>query len=440
LSRTTPKAGTRSAALYRRALRLMPGGVSSPVRSFASVGGEPFFVRTGRGARVRDADGRSYLDYVMSYGPHLFGHLPAPVRRALARAGRSGTSFGAPTELEVRLAERITRMVPSIEMVRFVCSGTEATMTAVRLARAATGRKRIVKVEGGYHGHGDGFLVSAGSGVATLAIAGSPGVPDEIAALTVVVPYNDPGALEEAFRRHPGEIAAFILEPLAANMGVVPPRPGYLAAVRDLTKRHGALLVFDEVISGFRVAPGGAQELYGVRPDLTTLGKIVGGGLPVGAYGGPREVMEKMAPSGPVYQAGTLSGNPLAMSAGIAMLQEISRRPPYGELERKGALLEKLLGEEIRERGLAEPPCVTRVGSLLTLFFGPGPMTDFASVKRSNVARYAAFFHAMRERGVFLPPAQFEAWFVSTAHSDADLRKTARAAGESLAVAFDAKG
>jgi len=441
LSRGPQKAAKQkqSAALFRRARALMPGGVSSPVRSFASVGGEPFFVRSARGSRVRDADGRSYIDYVMSYGPHLFGHLPPPVKRALARAARSGTSFGAPTELEVRLAERITRMVPSIEMVRFVSSGTEATMTAVRLARAATGRKRIVKVEGGYHGHSDGFLVSAGSGVATLGIAGSPGVPDEIAALTVVVPYNDAAALEEAFRRHPGEIAAFILEPLAANMGVVTPRAGYLEAVREVTKRHGALLIFDEVISGFRAAPGGAQELYGVRPDLTTLGKIVGGGLPVGAYGGPRVLMERMAPAGPVYQAGTLSGNPLAMSAGIAMLQEIARRPPYAELERKGAHVEDLIAKEIRERGLWDRLCLTRVGSLLTLFFGPGPMTDFASVKRSDTARYAIFFHAMRERGVFLPPAQFEAWFVSTAHTEADLRKTARAAGESLAEAFAAK-
>jgi glutamate-1-semialdehyde 2,1-aminomutase len=414
----------------------MPGGVSSPVRSFASVGGEPFFVQSGRGARLRDADGRSYIDYVMSYGPHLFGHAPEFLRRALARAIRRGTSFGAPTELEVRLAERVAAMVPSIEMVRFVSSGTEATMAAVRLARGATGRKRLVKVEGGYHGHADSFLVAAGSGLATLGIAGSPGVPDEIAALTTVVPHNDAAALEEAFRRFPGEIAALILEPLAANMGVVPPKAGYLAAARETTRRHGALLVFDEVISGFRLSAGGAQELYGVTPDLTTLGKIVGGGLPVGAYGGRRDLMEKMAPSGPVYQAGTLSGNPLAMSAGIAMLREIAGRPPYAELERKGALLEGLLGEAITARGVGDRVWLSRVGSLLTLFFAPGPMTDFAEVKRSDTKRYAKFFHAMRERGVFLPPAQFEAWFVSMAHSDADLRRTARAASESLSEAF----
>lgn len=416
----------------------MPGGVSSPVRSFASVGGAPFFVRSGRGARLRDADGRSYLDYVMSYGPHLFGHGPAFVQRAISRAARNGTSFGAPTELEVLLAERVTRMVPSIEMVRFVSSGTEATLTAVRLARAATGRKRIIKVEGGYHGHADSFLVAAGSGVATLSIAGSPGVPEELAALTSVVPYNDAQALEDAFRRFPGEVASFIVEPLAANMGVVAPGPGYLNAVAEITRRYGALLIFDEVISGFRVAAGGAQALYGVTPDLTTLGKILGGGLPVGAYGGRRDLMEKMAPVGPVYQAGTLSGNPLAMSAGIAMLREIARHPPYAELERKGALLEGAILEQVASQGLGERVCLSRVGSLLTLFLAPGPMVDFTSVKRSDTKRYAVFFHVMREGGVFLPPAQFEAWFVSTAHTDADLRRTARVAGEGLRAAFAA--
>jgi glutamate-1-semialdehyde 2,1-aminomutase len=414
----------------------MPGGVSSPVRSFASVGGEPFFAAAGKGARLRDADGRSYIDYVMSYGPHLFGHVPAFVQRALQRAARRGTSFGAPTELEVRLAERVVRLVPSIEAIRFVSSGTEATMSAVRLARAATGRKRILKVEGGYHGHADSFLVAAGSGFATLGIAGSPGVPDELAALTTVVPYNDLASIEAAFSRFPGEVAALILEPVAANMGLVLPAEGYLAGARALTQRHGALLIFVEVISGFRVGPGGAQEIYGVRPDLTTLGKILGGGLPVGAYGGRRDLMERVAPSGPVYQAGTLSGNPLAMSAGIAMLQEIARRPPYALLEAKGSLLEELLRREIDRLDAGGRVHLARLGSLLTLFFAAGPMTDFASVKRSDVARYALFFHAMRERGVFLPPAQFEAWFVSTAHSDGDLRKTARAAGESLEKAF----
>jgi len=426
----------RSSALFRRAKRLMPGGVSSPVRSFRSVEGEPFFVVSGKGDRVRDADGRSYVDYVMSYGPHLFGHQPPFLNRALSRAIRRGTSYGAPTEAEVRLAERVAKMVPSVEMVRFVSSGTEATMSAARLARAATGRKRLIKTEGGYHGHADSYLVSAGSGVATLGIPGSPGVPREIVELTIVVPYNDPPAIEEAFRRYPGEIAAVILEPLAANMGVVEPVKGYLEAVREITRRGDALLIFDEVISGFRLAAGGAQEVFGVAPDLTTLGKILGGGLPVGAYGGRRDLMEQVAPAGPVYQAGTLSGNPLAMAAGISMLQQIQNRPPYADLESKGALLEKLLVEKIGELGLSTKLCLVRRGSLLTLFFAAGPMTDFASVKRSDTKRYASFFHEMRKRGIFLPPAQFEAWFVSTAHTEADLRRTARAAGESLSIAF----
>jgi glutamate-1-semialdehyde 2,1-aminomutase len=323
-------------------------------------------------------------------------------------------------------------MVPSIEMVRFVSSGTEAAMSAIRLARGATGRARIVKTDGGYHGHADSFLVSAGSGVATLAISGSPGVPPELAALTTVVPYNDTDALEAAFRRYPGEIAAFVLEPVAANMGVVPPRPGYLEAARELTTKSGALLVFDEVITGFRLARGGAQQSFGVRPDLTILGKILGGGLPVAAYGGSRDLMQRIAPTGDVYQAGTLSGNPLAMAAGIAMLREIERRPPYEDLERKGGLLESAVRDAIRDAGAEGSVTYQRVGSLSTLFFCGGGVVDFASAKRSDTRRYGVFFHAMRERGVFLPPAQFEAWFVSTAHTDADLRRTARSVGESL--------
>jgi glutamate-1-semialdehyde 2,1-aminomutase len=414
----------------------MPGGVSSPVRSFASVGGEPFFVATGRRARLRDVDGTSRLDYVMSYGPLLFGHAPGFVVREIAKAARGGTSFGAPTEREVRLAERVTRMIPSVEMVRFVNSGTEAAMSAIRLARAATGRIRIIKTEGGYHGHADPFLVSAGSGVATLALAGSPGVSAEAAGLTSVVPYNDANALEATFEKYPGEVAAFVIEPIAANMGVVPPAAGYLEAARALTARHGALLLFDEVITGFRVSRGGAQELYGIRPDLTILGKILGGGLPVGAYGGPRDLMERVAPSGDVYQAGTLSGNPLAMAAGIAMLREIGRHPPYDELERKGAQLESAVLEAIRAVGAEGSVRYQRVASLSTLFFTAGPVTDFTSAKRSDASRYARFFHAMRERGVFLPPAQFEAWFLSTAHTEADLRRTARTVRESLAAAF----
>lgn len=417
----------------------MPGGVSSPVRSFASVGGEPFFVVSGRGARLRDADGRSFLDYVQSYGPHLFGHAAPFVRRALSRAARHGTSFGAPTELEIRLADRVVRMVPSIEMVRFVSSGTEAAMSAVRLARAATGRPRILKVEGGYHGHADGFLVSAGSGVATLGISGSPGVPEEVAALTTIVPYNDLAAVEEAFRRFPSQIAAIIVEPVAANMGVVRPRDGYLAGLRDLTRAHGALLVFDEVISGFRLAAGGAQERYGVLPDLTALGKILGGGMPVGAYGGPRDLMERMAPSGPVYQAGTLSGNPLAMSAGIAMLSEIARHPPYAQLESRGRYLEERVRDAISSAGATGRVSYVREGSLSTLFFTGDPPADFAAARRSDTSAYAKFFHAMLGRGVFLPPAQFEAWFLSTPHEEADLRRTARAVEESLRETFAAR-
>ncbi len=406
------------------------------MRSFASVGGDPFFVSRGRGARVRDADGVSRLDYVQSYGPLLFGHAPPFVVREVARAARGGTSFGAPTEREVLLAERVARFFPSIEMVRFVNSGTEAAMSAIRLARGATGRSRIVKTDGGYHGHADSFLVAAGSGVATLGIAGSPGVPDATAELTTVVPYNDVSALEAAFEQFPGDIAAFTLEPVAANMGVVLPRPGYLEAAREITSRHGALLVFDEVITGFRLARGGAQEVSGVLPDLTVLGKILGGGLPVGAYGGRRDLMEHVAPSGSVYQAGTLSGNPLAMAAGIAMLREIDRHPPYADLEHKGALLEAGVRQTIEGLDAARQVSYQRAGSLSTLFFTAGPVTDFASAKRSDTARYAAFFHAMRERGVFIPPAQFEAWFVSTAHTDADLKRTARVVGASLAEAF----
>jgi glutamate-1-semialdehyde 2,1-aminomutase len=414
----------------------MPGGVSSPVRSFASVGGEPFFAVSGKGARLRDADGVSYIDYVQSYGPHLFGHAPDFLRRALSKASRRGTSFGAPTEAEIRLADRIAAMVPSVEMVRFVNSGTEATMSAARLARAATGRKRIVKTEGGYHGHADQFLVSAGSGFATLGIAGSPGVPGEVATLTTVVPYNSIQALEEVFAKFPGDVAAVILEPLAANMGVVRPAEGYLAAARELSRQSGSLLIFDEVISGFRLAPGGAQELYGISPDLTTLGKIIGGGLPVGVYGGPRDLMQKVAPAGSVYQAGTLSGNPLAMEAGIAMLQEIRRRKPHTLLEKLGVELESRVRDAIQKVGVTDRVCYERAGSLSTLFFGPGPMTDFAAVKRSDTKRYAAFFHAMLERGIFLPPAQFEAWFLSTAHGEKEIRKTAGAVEESLRVAF----
>ncbi|MGH9441999.1 MAG: glutamate-1-semialdehyde 2,1-aminomutase [Thermoanaerobaculia bacterium] len=434
--RSQTRKTSHSQAIFREARKLIPGGVDSPVRSFAAVGGEPFFVRGGRGSRLRDADGNFYLDYVMSYGPLLFGHAPGRIVQAVRSAARLGTSFGAPTELEVMLARRVCRAMPSIERVRFVSSGTEAAMSAVRVARGFTKRDMIVKTDGGYHGHADSFLVAAGSGAATLGIAGSPGVPQALAEKTLVVPYNDPEALEAAFQAHPGRIAAFIVEPIAANMGVVLPKPGYLTAAREVTRKHEALLIFDEVITGFRVALGGAQELLGVVPDLTCLGKIIGGGLPVGAYGGRADVMAMVAPDGPVYQAGTLSGNPLAMSAGIAMLDAILREKPHADLERKAVEFERLMAGEIESAGASKKVCWNRVGSMGTLFFTPGPVTSYTDAKKSDTAAYARYFHAALDRGVFLAPAQFEAMFFSTAHSDADIRKTARVLGESLRVAL----
>jgi len=431
----TRKTG-HSRAIFAEAKKLLPGGVDSPVRSFAAVGGDPFFVRKGSGSKLRDADGNVFIDYVMSYGPLLLGHAPGPIVRAVRSAAERGTSFGAPTELEVMLARRVRKAFPSMEKLRFVSSGTEAAMSAIRLARAFTKRDVIVKTEGGYHGHADSFLVSAGSGAATLGIAGSPGVPQALAEKTIVVPFNDPGALNAAFRRHAGEIAAFIVEPVAANMGVVPPEPGYLAAVHDLTRENGALLIFDEVITGFRLAWGGAQEIFGIRPDLTCLGKIVGAGLPVGAYGGRADIMAMVAPDGPVYQAGTLSGNPIAMSAGIAILDALANDPPYADLERKAVLFERLMLAEIESAGAAGKLCWNRVGSIGTLFFTPGPVTNFTEAKRSDTTAYGRFFHAALDRGVFLAPSQFEAIFLSTAHSDADLRKTARVFGEAVRIAL----
>jgi glutamate-1-semialdehyde 2,1-aminomutase len=431
----TRKTG-HSRAIFREAKELLPGGVDSPVRSFAAVGGEPFFVRRGSGSKLRDADGNVYIDYVMSYGPLLLGHAPGPITRAVRSAAVRGTSFGAPTELEVMLARRVRKAFPSMERLRFVSSGTEAAMSAIRVARGFTKRDVIVKTDGGYHGHADSFLVSAGSGAATLGIAGSSGVPQALAEKTIVVPYNDAAALETAFRKHAGQIAAFIVEPVAANMGVILPRPGYLAAVRELTRKHGALLIFDEVITGFRLTPGGAQELFGVRPDLTCLGKIIGAGLPVGAYGGGKEIMAMVAPDGPVYQAGTLSGNPLAMSAGIAMLDALANDPPYADLERKAALFEQMILAKIDGVGAAGKVCWNRAGSIGTLFFTPGPVTNFAEAKMSDAAAYGRFFHAALDGGVFLAPAQFEAMFFSTAHSDADIRKTARVLGEAVRAAL----
>ncbi len=409
----------------------MPGGVNSPVRAFGAVGGEPLFIVRGRGSRIHDADGNEYVDYVGSWGPLIAGHAHSRVVRALAEAAGAGTTFGAPTPSEVELARMIGEAYPSIERVRMVNSGTEATMSALRLARAATGRDRIVKMEGCYHGHVDSLLVKAGSGVLTLGIPGSPGVAKTVAADTLTVPFNDADSLREVLESRGGEVAAVILEPVAGNMGVVPPRPGYLEDVRELTASHGVLLVFDEVMCGFRVARGGAQERYGVRADLTTLGKVIGGGLPVGAYGGRRDLLSRVAPEGDVYQAGTLSGNPLAMRAGIETLRLLGERGAYERLEETSAALEEGLVEAARSAGI--PVRVNRVASMMTVFFTDEEVTDFASAIRADTHRYAAFFHAMLDRGVYLPPSQFEAFFVSLAHAPSDIEPTLDAAREAFA-------
>lgn len=426
---------TESDRLYARAKAKMPGGVSSPVRSFKSVGASPFFVKKAKGSVIVDADGNRYVDYVMSYGPHLFGHLPKAVLSAVRRALPRGTSYGAPCRAEVELAERVSRLVPSMEKVRFVSSGTEAAMSAVRLARAATGRDLVLKFSGCYHGHADSFLVAAGSGLATLGIPGSPGVPADLAKATLTAKYNDLDSVEALFRKHPGRIAVVAVEPVAANMGVVLPAPGFLEGLRKIADREGALLLFDEVITGFRLAKGGAQELFGIRPDLTCLGKILGGGLPVGAYGGRADLMAHVAPDGPVYQAGTLSGNPLAMAAGIAMLDSLTPAV-YAKLERTAAKLEKGMRKVAQELGVDGKLTLNRVGSILTLFFDPGPIADFDDVKKSDGAAFNRWFHGLLKRGVFVAPAAFEAMFVSTAHTEKDLAKTLAAHREALKEAF----
>ncbi len=417
--------------LYADAARYIPGGVDSPVRAFKAVGGIPVFFASGSGAHVRDAAGREYIDYLGSWGPLIVGHAHPRVVAALAEQAERGTSFGAPTELETELARRVCERVPACDKVRFVSSGTEATMSAIRLARGATGRDGVVKVEGCYHGHVDSLLVQAGSGVMTLAIPGSPGVPDALAALTRVVPFNDVAAVEQMLDQHGKEIACLILEPVAGKMGVIPPAEGYLQAVRDLTTKHGVVFILDEVMTGFRVHPGGAQTLYDVTPDLSCFGKVIGGGLPVGAYGGRADLMDQIAPTGPVYQAGTLSGNPLAMRAGIETLDLLAEPGTYERLEKTAASLEGGLREAAAAvSGL--PVTLNRVGSMATLFFNEGPVTDFESASRSDTKRYAAYFHAMLERGVHLAPSQFEAAFVSTAHGDAEINATIAAAGEAL--------
>ncbi len=420
----------RSDALYEAALRVIPGGVNSPVRAFKSVGGQPLFIERGSGCTVWDVDGNAYTDYVASWGPLILGHAPPAVVAAAHEAAMKGTSFGAPTAGEVELAQVLCNAVPSLEEVRLVSSGTEAVMSALRLARAATGRNRILKFEGGYHGHTDALLASAGSGVATLGIPGSPGVPPAVVAETWTLPYNDLSAVREAFSAEGGSIACVIVEPVAGNMGVVPPAPGFLEALRDLTRSHGALLIFDEVITGFRLAWGGAQARFGVTPDLTTLGKVIGGGFPVGAYGGRRDLMEQMAPVGPVYQAGTLSGNPVAVAAGRAALERLRDPGAYDRLEALGATLEDGLTRAAADAGV--PVTLNRVGSMMTGFFTDGPVTDYASASRSDAARYGAFFRAMLERGVYLAPSQYEAAFVGLAHTADDLARTVEAARESL--------
>jgi glutamate-1-semialdehyde 2,1-aminomutase len=421
---------TRSEELFERAKSVIPGGVSSPVRAFKAVGGTPLFVARAAGARFEDADGRSFLDFVGSWGPMIVGHAHPVVLDAVRSAAARGTSFGAPCELEVELAERVVRHVPSVEKVRFVSSGTEATMSALRVARGFTGRRKILKFDGCYHGHADSLLVSAGSGVATLGIPGSPGVPAGTVADTLVAPFNDVAAVEAVVAAHREDLAAVIVEPVCGNMGTVAPKTGYLEALREITRENGTVLIFDEVMTGFRLALGGAQQLYGIRPDMTCLGKILGGGLPAAAYGGRRDIMATVAPDGPVYQAGTLSGNPLAMAAGAALLDLLAPAGTYETLEARSARLEEGLRRAARDAGA--PVTINRVGSMITVFFCAGPVTDYATAKASDTKRFSRFFHAMLERGVYLPPAQFEAAFVSLAHGDAEIDTTVAAAAEAF--------
>ncbi len=419
-----------SRKLFDKAREVIPGGVNSPVRAFAAVGGDPLFISRGRGALLYDVDGNEYIDYVGSWGPLILGHAPEAILRALQEAIRDGTSFGAPNPHEVELARLVVEAVPGIEKVRMVNSGTEATLSALRLARAWTGRDLVVKMEGCYHGHVDALLVKAGSGVATLGIPGTPGVPARVVQDTLVLPYNDLDAFANLARERGREIACVIVEPVAANMGVVPPRPGYLEGLREITKRSGIVLIFDEVITGFRVARGGAQERYRVTPDLTTLGKILGGCLPIGAYGGREEIMERVAPGGDVYQAGTLSGNPLAMRAGIVMLEQLRKPGVYERLESAGERLAAGLSAAAEESGV--PARVSRVGSLLTLFFAARAPVDWATASSADTGRFAVFFRRMLESGIYLPPSQFEALFLSLAHGDDQIDRTIGIAREFL--------
>jgi len=418
-----------SKELFAAATKVIPGGVNSPVRAFGAVGGAPRFFARGQGARMWDVDGREYIDYVGSWGPLILGHAPPEVVEAICRAARLGTSFGAPTPGEVELAVAIVRRMKHVEMVRLVTSGTEATMTALRLARAVTGRTKLLKFAGCYHGHSDAFLVAAGSGALTFGAPSSPGVPPSVACETLVSDYNDVDAVERLFETHGADIAAIIVEPICGNVGVIPPQPGFLSALRRIASARGALLIFDEVITGFRVAPGGAQQLYVVQPDLTTLGKVIGGGLPIGAVAGRREILERLSPTGPVYQAGTLSGNPVAVAAGLATLRALDDGV-YQRLEVLGRRLEEGLRGNLKTLSLPYP--VHRVGSMLCLFFTDRPVRNARDAETCDRRRFAAYFNAMLDRGIYLPPSQFETFFISAAHTEADLDRTIEASRQSL--------
>ncbi|CAJ1003445.1 glutamate-1-semialdehyde 2,1-aminomutase [Brevibacillus aydinogluensis] len=420
----------KSIRLFAEAQQYIPGGVNSPVRAFKSVGGNPVYIAKGEGARVVDVDGNTYIDYIGSWGPLILGHAHPKVLAAIQEAAALGTSFGAPTERETDMAKLVCEIVPSVEVVRMVNSGTEATMSALRLARGYTKRNKIMKFEGCYHGHADSLLIKAGSGVATLGLPDSPGVPEATAIHTITVPYNDLESVKMAFEAYGEDLAAVIVEPVAGNMGVVPPQPGFLEGLREITQRYGTLLIFDEVMTGFRVARGGAQELYGITPDLTTMGKVIGGGLPVGAYGGRRDIMQHVAPAGPIYQAGTLSGNPLAMAAGLTTLQILGEDGVYERLDALSSRLAEGLADNARKLGI--PHTVNRVGSMVCLFFTETPVVNYETAKTSDLERFSRYFRYLLEEGVMIPPSQFEGMFVSLAHTEADIERTIEASYQAM--------